>query len=282
MAEKDLIVNGNFSNGNTGFTSDCTYSSSGISSATYFVGTDPHAWNFNMSPCMARSGNGNMLMVNGAQQLNTKIWSETVVVQPNTNYVFTGWLGSLTSISPARLQLYINGQPVGPLIQADTNTCSWRQFFNVWNSGANTSAQVSIIDMNLDISGNDFGLDDISFSAYTMLTDSVMITVRTNPAPQVTADKAHDIDCSQPTTELNATGAATYSWVPSVGLSDPESTNPVVSIDTTTTYTVKGTDSWGCSSYGRVTVNVRAVGKDLFILPNSFTPNGDDITITLV
>jgi gliding motility-associated-like protein len=275
VPEKNLLVNGDFSKGNTGFTSDYTYSPSGISSATYFVGNDPHGWNFNMGSCTVRGNNGNMLLVNGAQQLNAKIWSEKVIVSPNTDYVFTAWLQSLSSISPGILQFAINGQPVGPLIQADTNTCVWHQVFAVWNSGANTSADISIINMNQNNSGNDFALDDISFSGLTMLTDSVTISVRTNPAPQVTAFKAHDIDCSQPTTELNATGATTYSWLPATGLSNPESANPVASIDTTTTYIVKGTDSWGCNGYGTVTVIVQAVGKDLFILPNAFTPNGD-------
>jgi len=274
MPEKNLVVNGDFSNGNRGFTSDYAYSSSGISASTYFVGNDPHGWNYNMSTCTARGSNGNMLMVNGAPQLNVKIWSETVAVQPNTNYAFSTWLESLSANSPAILQVLVNGQPIG-LIQADTNTCIWRQFYYLWNSSASTSAEVSIINMNQQNSGNDFALDDISFSALTMLTDSVTITVRTNPAPLVTAYKTHDIDCSQPTTELNATGAESYSWYPAVGLSDPRAANPIVSIDTTTTYMVKGTDSWGCSAYSAITVNVHAVGKDLFILPNAFTPNGD-------
>ncbi|HVU56212.1 MAG TPA: LamG-like jellyroll fold domain-containing protein [Puia sp.] len=504
MPENNLIVNGDFSGGNTGFTSDYAYSSSGISSSVYFVGNDPHAWNSNMSYCTDHGGNDKMLLVNGSQQLNVKIWSETVTVRPNTNYAFSTWLQSLASVGPAILRLYINGQPIGPLLQADATTCVWRQFYDVWNSGASTSAVVSIINMNQQNSGNDFALDDISFSAISMLTDSITITVE-NPAikawpdttvcpgspvalraqgagsytwwpadglsnpgignpiaapsvptkyivtsttprgcmakdsitigffpvpaihitpdtvvclgdavrlhvsggsryswspaallddpastmpmlttgadtlyrvsildanqctekdsvavkfrrkpvftrpsgvtvcegasgilgsnddthyvyawepatflddpsspkprvsptsslqytvaisdsvcphydssfmvgarmistPEVTAYKAHDIDCAQPTTELNVTGAATYSWEPAIGLNNPDCANPTVSIDTTTTYTVKGTDRWGCIAYSNITVNVKATGKDLFILPNAFTPNGD-------
>jgi gliding motility-associated-like protein len=275
ISQNNLIVNGDFSMGNTGFTSDYKYSPSGKASATYFIGPDPNAWNFNMPACLAQGVNGNLFLINGAPRPNAKVWTENVAVQPNTDYAFATMLASLSHNNPSTLQILINGQPVGPLIQADTNTCLWQQFFCLWNSGASTSAQITIMDLNQNASGNDFALDNISFSALTMLTDSVTITVSTHPAPQITAYKIHDIDCSQPTTELNATGGLTYTWMPAAGLSNPESVNPTVSIDTTTTYIVKGTDNWGCSGYSSVTVNVQAVGKDLFILPNAFTPNGD-------
>jgi hypothetical protein len=42
----------------------------------------------------------------------------------------------------------------------------WVQFSSPWNSGTNTTATLSIIDTNgnYDASGDDFALDDISFS----------------------------------------------------------------------------------------------------------------------
>jgi gliding motility-associated-like protein len=105
------------------------------------------------------------------------------------------------------------------------------------------------------------------------ITFQVPVTVRTNPI--VTATKLHDIDCSQATTQLNVTGAATYVWWPVEGLSDTSSQTPIVSIDTTTTYFVKGTAENQCYALSKVTVNVRAEGKNLFVVPNAFSPNGD-------
>lgn len=104
-------------------------------------------------------------------------------------------------------------------------------------------------------------------------TFQVPVTVKPNPI--VTATKLHDIDCSQATTQLNVTGAPTYVWWPAEGLSDTSSQSPIVSIDTTTTYFVKGTAENQCYAFSKVTVNVRAEGRNLFVVPNAFSPNGD-------
>jgi len=115
----------------------------------------------------------------------------------------------------------------------------------------------------------------ISDSTCPQYNSTFQVDVTVKPNPIVTATKAHDIDCSQATTQLNASGAFNYVWMPATGLSDTASPSPHVSIDTTTTYTVKGTGLNGCYAYSQVTVNVRVEGKNLFIVPNAFTPNGD-------
>jgi gliding motility-associated-like protein len=115
----------------------------------------------------------------------------------------------------------------------------------------------------------------ISDSTCPQYNSTFQVNVTVRPNPIVTATKAHDIDCSQATTQLNATGAFSYIWMPAAGLSDTASPSPNVSIDTTTTYTVKATGLNGCYVYKEVTVNVRAEGKNLFVVPNAFSPNGD-------
>lgn len=80
---------------------------------------------------------------------------------------------------------------------------------------------------------------------------------------------------------LNGTGAGSYSWTPTIGLSCITCPNPVISPTATTTYTLIVTDTSGCNSMDIVTVfvvdqqNCSAEG-DLF-LPSVFTPNGDGI-----
>jgi len=115
----------------------------------------------------------------------------------------------------------------------------------------------------------------ISDSTCPQYNSTFQVNVTVKPNPIVTATKAHDIDCSQATTQLNASGAFNYVWTPATGLSDTASPGPRVSIDTTTTYIVKGTGFNGCYAYSQVTVNVRVEGKNLFIVPNAFSPNGD-------
>ncbi len=76
--------------------------------------------------------------------------------------------------------------------------------------------------------------------------------------------------CRGNRTQLFATGAAYYSWSPREGiLSDPNIPNPTVRPDTTTTYTVTGTDLQGCSS--RATVRVNLLFPDPVVLePGDF------------
>lgn len=75
------------------------------------------------------------------------------------------------------------------------------------------------------------------------------------------------------TLQLNATGAATYSWTPSMGLSCTNCANPLAYPETTTTYYVTGTDASGCVAYDTVIVSVDIKCNELFI-PDIFTPNG--------
>jgi len=78
---KNLVVNGNFSGGNTGFSSEYIYQPpQNINEGVYWIGTNPKIWNGGMSPCTDHtSGNGNMMMVNGATKTNINVWKQTIV-----------------------------------------------------------------------------------------------------------------------------------------------------------------------------------------------------------
>jgi gliding motility-associated-like protein len=65
--------------------------------------------------------------------------------------------------------------------------------------------------------------------------------------------------------------------VPASGLNDPFSPTPIASVDSSTTWIVKGTDYNGCFAYDTLTVSVTATGANTFIVPNAFTPNGDGV-----
>lgn len=75
------------------------------------------------------------------------------------------------------------------------------------------------------------------------------------------------------TVQLNATGATTYTWTPSTGLSCTDCSNPIANPTITTTYTVTGTDDSGCTGTTEVTLFVVQVCGDIFV-PTVFSPNG--------
>jgi gliding motility-associated-like protein len=250
----NLIVNGDFSQGNTGFTSQYQYQpSSGVLPAVYTVRPDILPWHPTMSNCHDHTtGSGNMMLVNGADVPNVEVWSQTIAVTPNTNYEFAAWLQHITNINPATLQFSINGISLGSPFQANNTSCLWEKFFTTWQSGTVTSATISIININQLATGNDFALDDISFSPVLNKTDSVIITVD-QPDIETTANTSV---CEGTPVQFNTTGATNYIWTPTTGLSSSIIGNPIANPVNSTTYYVSGTNSNGCIAKDTVDITV--------------------------
>jgi hypothetical protein len=74
--------------------------------------------------------------------------------------------------------------------------------------------------------------------------------------------------CAGETAALSASGGTTYSWSPTIGLTNPNVANPTAFPTSTTTYTVTATTN-GCSSTDQVTVTVAtptiSAGQDVSI-----------------
>lgn len=187
---QELVVNGDFSSGNTGFTSAYTWRDNSVPNNMYPENTYTVHWNPNYTHGNFwgrdhTTNTGNMLIVNGSGTTPPpEVWQTTVNVQPNTDYYFSAWAISLNSVGPyANLQFKVNGvqlgSTTGPLPARSNNNnppYNWKRFYGSWNSGANTTATVTIIDLETATGGNDFGLDDISFgtlSTFVTLTSSV-------------------------------------------------------------------------------------------------------------
>ena len=72
--------------------------------------------------------------------------------------------------------------------------------------------------------------------------------------------------------QILASGASTYSWSPSNGLTCTNCPNPIASPSTTTTYIVTGDDDFGCTGTASVTIFVTQVCGEIFV-PTVFSPN---------
>lgn len=253
----NLITNGNFSAGNTGFTSDYIYQANNTNTtAAYGINTNAQSWNAGASACMDHtSGTGNMFLANGATTPGSKAWKTTVAVTPNTNYQFSFWI---QSISPGNLSnspliyVYVNNKQLPSGINAPVTNCQWVQLKFNWTSGNISSADISLEDSNLSAIANDFALDDIFFGPVYLKRDSVKITVDT--ASVVT--NPNTTICEGATLQLNTTGGTIYSWSPATGLSNPNIPNPVASPPVTTQYIVTGTNVNGCTAKDTVVITV--------------------------
>lgn len=249
----NLVNNGDFSQGNTAFTSDYTFNNDLQPEGRYSVVADASTTHPSFDGLdHTNPPTGLFMAVNGAGTPNQDVWCQTVPVTPNTDYAFSTWVSSVAPGSPASLQFSINGIPLSTPFSAPLTVNNWVQFFATWNSGNSTTATICILNQNTNTGGNDFGLDDIVFSTFCDGTAQVTVTV--NPLPVVNAGQDTTI-CIGDAVQLNATGGPSWSWSPSSGLSDTAIANPVANPVITTTY-ILTVDDGTCVNSDTVIVTV--------------------------
>ncbi len=161
----ELVTNGDFEQGNSAFLSQYFYSPNDIlNEGTYDVTSTPTVSHYCYGGVDHTSGAGKLMVVNGSVAVNRVLWSQTVPVLAGTNYRLSAWVNShCGAINRAVLSFRVNGVQVGANYFAPATTFNWAQYTGVWNSGANATATIEIVDLNLAPGGNDFGMDDISF-----------------------------------------------------------------------------------------------------------------------
>lgn len=251
----NLVFNGDFSQGNVGFGSDYTYATQLNPEGLYSVVTNANTVH-NAFQGVGHTGNApvdSFMVVNGAGTPNQNVWCQTVSVSPNTDYYFGAWVSTVVASSPAILQFSINGQVLGSPFTAPFNINNWVQFFETWNSGNSTTATICVVNQNTNTGGNDFALDDITFS--TFCTNTAQVTVTVNPLPIADAGADQAI-CRGDVTQLEGSGGVSYQWVPPVGLTDPFDANTDASPNQTTTYTLIVQDNIGCEGTDQMTLTV--------------------------
>ena len=168
--KNNLVVNGDFSDGNIGFSSDYSFVPAIFSETQYTIclasamdaSTQYPPGNLFTGFVDPLGIDSNVMLVNGATAANQQIWSEYVTVTPHTDYVFSFYAVDVNvdRSSLAVIQASINGVSGATLQTTD----DWQQASFVWNSGDNTSASISLTDLNTSGGANDFAMDKISFA----------------------------------------------------------------------------------------------------------------------
>jgi hypothetical protein len=162
----ELVQNGDFSAGNSGFGSTYAFGAGSPAQGTYVLTTDPNL----LCGCFASygdhtSGSGNMLYLDGAQS-GDYFWSETIAVVPNQTYQLSFW-GTEAGVGGPQGDVVatVNGLQVLdsgalPYATGDTST-TWHQYQTSFNSGAASSITLRLYDSDLSYYYNDFTVDDI-------------------------------------------------------------------------------------------------------------------------
>jgi len=188
----NLIANGDFSAGNTGFTSQYTYapsaSGAGIPEGVYLVDTNAQ----NVHPSWYSfgdhtSGEGNYLIVNGATSTirgdSKTAWQQTVTAKAGTKYFFEAWASNICcnstfggSVAPSDLTFTVDdGTTVTTLGTFTTNPAKpgvWVGLSNTFTTTAAGPLTLRIVNSNLAASGNDFGIDDLNFGTRSAVPDA--------------------------------------------------------------------------------------------------------------
>jgi hypothetical protein len=243
----NLVVNGDFEQGNNYFNTSYTFCNSGnclfpLANNGYSIGNNPNLFHQDFFGFDHTSGSGKYMMINGGIP-NYIVWKQKIAVQRNSNYSFDCWVSSLVNYNLAKLRFSINGIPLSNDFIAPSSINTWIKYSANWNSGLNDSAMIEIFDNYNEAGGNDFGIDDISFlkanPAYLWSTtatassitvtptattsyiatvsngintckDTVKITVAPLTTNLITADTIKV--CGTSTTISATTGLTSYSW----------------------------------------------------------------------
>ncbi|HSY62524.1 MAG TPA: hypothetical protein VK796_11640, partial [Cytophaga sp.] len=288
---QNLVVNGDFENGYTGWTFTPQtipwtgdppqpqadgYRIHGSPSlpGDIFVGTNPNSQfnpGFQTFPDHT-SGTGKYLMVDGVCKLGVKLYSETVTVVNNTNYYFSVWINSLKDnpTNPGVLNFDVGGVNIGANIVAPASgggtsvaggdpTGGWIKYEVVWNSGAlNGNVAISIENQNTSSCSNqvDFAIDDISFIPGCSYG---------SPGPQPNLGPDQSLCGTGGSITLNANvpmlATTTVSWSDGTSNTGANPTFYSKVITAPGTYSVCVTDNGSC------------VKSDVIVISNTFTPN---------
>jgi gliding motility-associated-like protein len=124
-------------------------------------------------------------------------------------------------------------------------------------SGPGNATFSDVHQSNATVNVSQFGAYDFAWTETNSLcTSSDIIRVTFHDAPVINAG-ADVLLCKGRSIQLSASGTGSFVWSPASPLNNPNIYNPVVSPDTTTTFTVNLTDPWGCKNSDQINVEVR-------------------------
>lgn len=282
LTPTNFVNNGNFNNGNTGFSTSYLPGNGGAygllsNEGTYAVTSNPSLVHNNFASFTDHTGNpgGQMLVVNGSSTANTNVWCQLIAVTPNTWYDFSAWGATCVGSAPAILQFSINNTSLGTPLTLPTATGVWTNFHALWFSGANTSVNICITNQNTAPSGNDFAIDDIEFRQQCITQDSVYFHV-TNLQTAITSD-IH-FGCKGDSVKFTAVNLGElpdrYEWDFGDNSNGDSSRNPSHTYQQQGNYTVRLiTSKLGCKDTATAIINT------LHPLQASFTIDKDSICL---
>jgi len=180
-AGANLVQNGDFELGNTGFTSGYAYypngsSNDGSGHDFYQIGTDARNDN-NRWVALGdhTTGSGNYMYVDGSTTANTPIWGQSIGVETGKTYEISGYFSSLYNASDPTIKYTIGGSDATSAFDLNAPG-TWQQHSFLWTATSNT-LNLALVDTNLNAGGNDFAIDDLSVKAVPEASTVVLFSL---------------------------------------------------------------------------------------------------------
>jgi hypothetical protein len=166
MAGPNLVTNGDFESGNTGFTSDYTYwngGNSGSGPGGFQIGNnaqnDNNLWTDPETP-----GANNYMYVDGSPTATDSFFTQNITngIIAGHTYVISADFASLYDNQP-ELSIQNGNTTISPTYNV-TNVGSWKSYSFDWTATSN-ALDLKMVDQDTVASGNDFAVDNISVRA---------------------------------------------------------------------------------------------------------------------
>ncbi len=174
ISTTNLINNGDFEAGNTGFSSSYAYSPDLNAEGRYYVGPDPSATHPGFSPCPDYSGGGNQIIVNASVSAGLSFWCQTVSVIPGKMYIFSFQLQNVVAANPGQINVTFNGASIGNISAG--GVCNWTMFEYCFTA-TTASINICLREMTGIAGGNDFAVDEISMFEKCEDKDEVIVEI---------------------------------------------------------------------------------------------------------
>jgi hypothetical protein len=164
---QNLIVNGDFEAGFTGFTTQYTASASGCIGCVGVAATTLGWYNvpgFVFPYGDHTSGSGRMLQYDPPVSGSPKIWAQTVTVSAGTTYTFSGWVREANSEpgNNGRVGVYAGATLLGT---KDAPDGAWGQWSFDWTAPSTGPVELALRDLyGSTFNGTYSTIDDLVFA----------------------------------------------------------------------------------------------------------------------
>jgi len=269
------ITNGDFENGNTGFTTSFDYVTFFPFICTlcpennYAIGNNATLFHNGFTGTdHTNPPTGDFFIANAPGQYGAVVWCQTVDVLPQTDYAFTFWARDIADNNDphplAKLRPSFNGTISPDSLVAEGD---WSSFSMSWFSDTLTQVEICILNYQTETGGNDFGLDDITLTA----CEPIQLSQPVFAGNDTTI-------CSRDALSLGVTpfNGYSYNWSAVDGLSSFTIGNPVFQIDNVSGNTMEysfwvSRDSANVGCIESDTVTIEVLSMEDFSLAGDFT-----------